>query len=84
MNFFLGVNVFGLGLGLGLATWGCDWGLALPVLCLGLAIGGPPCVDGRLACGWALLVGVGCMGQGMAGSGLGTALFRFGVGKALS
>ena len=78
------MSVFRQGLALGLATWGCGWGLALLVLGLGLATGGSPCMDCRLAGGWALLVDVGSLGHGMVGPGLGTALLLFGVGTALS
>ena len=41
-------------------------------------------MGGRLSGGWALLVGIGCLGQGTAEPGFGTALLRFGVGTALS
>ena len=83
----------GLGLVLGLATWGCGLSLALLVLglglatsspcldCLGLATSGSSCLGCRLVGGWALLVGVGTLGYRTVWPGLGTA---FGVGTALS
>ena len=84
MNFFLGVGVFRLGLVLGLAAWGCGWGLALLVLGLGLATSGSFCLGCRLVGGWALTVDVGTLGHRTVWPGLGTALLLFGVGTALS